>query len=150
VTARPDTSLLTIGYEGRTPDEFVAVLHRNGVTKVVDVRQLPLSRKRGFSKTALSGTLSAQGIDYVGMRELGTPAPVRRQYKHTGDFGLLANQYRAHLASVDGSVEKLYSMAISERICLLCFERDPALCHRSLLAAVVAKRNGRQFEVRHV
>ena len=126
------------------------MLRRNGVTKVVDVRQLPLSRKRGFSKTALSGTLSAEGIQYVGMRELGTPAPMRRHYKQTGDFDLLASQYRAHLADVDGSVEKLYQMAVADRICLLCFERDATLCHRSLLAAEVAGRNGTQFEVCHV
>lgn len=150
VTARLDTPLLTIGYEGRTPAEFVAVLRRNGVSKVVDVRQLPLSRKRGFSKTALSDTLSAQGIEYVGMRELGTPAPVRRQYKQTGDFDLLANQYRTHLAGVDASVEKLYQMAVTDRVCLVCFERDASLCHRALLAAAVAGRNGTQFEVRHV
>jgi uncharacterized protein (DUF488 family) len=150
VAALTDTPLITIGYEGRTPDEFVAVLRWNRVTKVVDVRQLPLSRKRGFSKTALSDTLSAQGIEYVGMRELGTPAPMRRQYKQTGDFDLLASQYRAHLADVDGSVEKLYQMAVADRICLLCFEREATLCHRSLLAAAVAGRNGTQFEVRHV
>jgi uncharacterized protein (DUF488 family) len=150
VTARPDVPLITIGYEGRTPAEFVSALRQNGVTKVVDVRQLPLSRKRGFSKTVLSGTLSEQGIEYVGMRELGTPAPVRRQYKQTGDFDLLASQYRVHLTGVDDSIERLYQMAVAERVCLLCFERDPAMCHRSLLADIVAKRNGRQFEVRHV
>ena len=150
MTALPDTSLLTIGYEGRTPDEFVAVLHRNGVTKVVDVRQLPLSRKRGFSKTALSCALAAHGIEYVSMRELGTPAEVRKQYRDSRDFGRLAQDYLSHLAEHDDTVEELYSLAVAAKCCLLCFERQPERCHRSLLAEVVASRNGRQFEICHL
>lgn len=142
--------MCTIGYEGRTPDDLAAILQRNGVARVVDVRQLPLSRKRGFSKSALAAFLTERGIDYVGVRELGTPAVMRKRYKVTHDFDKLAREYTAYLAAVDDSVEKLYQMAVAERCCLFCFERDPAMCHRSLLAAAVANRNGRQFEVRHV
>ena len=142
--------LCTIGYEGRTPDDLAATLQRNGVVRVVDVRQLPPSRKRAFSKSALAAFLTERGIDYVGVRELGTPAVMRKRYKATHDFDALAREHTAYLAAVDDSVEKLYQMAVNERCCLLCFERNPTLCHRSLLADAVAKRNGRQFEVHHV
>jgi uncharacterized protein (DUF488 family) len=142
--------LCTIGYEGRTPDELTAALRMHRVSRVVDVRQLPLSRKRGFSKTALTASLSACGIGYVSLRELGTPKPVRDDYRRTRDFGSLAKQYHTHIAKQDPAVEMLYDMAAAETCCLFCFERDPKLCHRSLLADVVVRRNGRQFVVQHI
>ncbi len=142
--------LCTIGYEGRTLDDLAETLVRNGVARVVDVRQLPLSRKRGFSKSSLAEFLAGRGIAYVGARDLGTPVAMRRQYKATGDFDALAREYNAYLTTVDDSVEVLYQMAVEEPCCLLCFERDAATCHRSVLADAVARRNGRQFDVRHV
>jgi uncharacterized protein (DUF488 family) len=142
--------LCTIGYEGRSLDDLAEALVRNRVVRVVDVRQVPLSRKRGFSKSALAVFLSTRGITYVGARELGTPVAIRRQYKATGDFETLAREYNAYLTTVDDRVGELYQMAVDERCCLLCFERDATMCHRSLLADAVARRNGRQFDVRHV
>jgi uncharacterized protein (DUF488 family) len=46
-------SLFTIGYEGRNIDEFVKILQHSHIRRVVDIREIPLSRKRGFSKTKL-------------------------------------------------------------------------------------------------
>ena len=142
--------LCTIGYEGRTPDELTAVLRLHGVSRVVDVRQLPLSRKRGFSKTALAASLSTHGIGYISLRELGTPKPVRDTYKRSRDFRMLLKQYLAYIGKKDAAVEGLYQMAAADTCCLLCFERDPEQCHRSVLADVVAKRNGRAFAVQHL
>ena len=142
--------LYTVGYEGRTPNDIVVLLRKNHVACVVDVRQLPLSRKRGFSKSALAGLLAASGMDYVNIRELGTPASVRHEYYRNGDFGSLRRQYLKHVAAQEFSVGSLYEMAVANCCCLLCFEREPERCHRSILASVVAKYNGRQFEVRHL
>ena len=63
----------TVGYEGRTLDEFVQLLLAARVERVVDVRALPLSRRRGFSKTPLKCALAAQGIEYVHVRAAGNP-----------------------------------------------------------------------------
>lgn len=139
-----------MGYEGRTPKAFVDTLLRHGVTRAVDVRQLPLSRRRGFSKTALAGLLEAHGIAYSSMRDLGTPADLRHSYRDTGDFGTLKKAYLAHLRSNDPAVGDLYDLATSDRCCLVCFEKDPARCHRSLLADRVARRNGHRLEVQHL
>ncbi|MEO0080742.1 MAG: DUF488 domain-containing protein [candidate division WOR-3 bacterium] len=148
--ACPVFPLLTAGYEGRTTDEFIAVLKQEKVAVVADVRQLPLSRRRGFSKSALATFLPLNGIQYVSLRELGTPVAVRKQYRMTGSFEELARQYLAYVATVDDSVESLYQMAVAKPCCLLCYERDPKQCHRSLLALVLAGRNGHQFVVRHL
>lgn len=120
------------------------------MVRVVDVRQLPLSRKRGFSKSALAAFLAERGVDYVSARELGTPVEMRKRYKASGDFAALAREYNEYLATVGDLVDKLYRMALDEPCCLLCFERNAAMCHRSLLADAVAGRNGRKFDVRHV
>ncbi len=150
VAGRTGTKLLTIGYEGLTPDEFLATLRHNGVVRVADVRQLPHSRKKGFSKTELAATLSASGIEYVGFPKLGTPAAVRDQYKESGDFARLKRDYLVHLGSQGPAVEELRELAARGGCALLCFERDPAKCHRSILAEVLAGRTGSAFRVEHL
>src|SRR5262245_36925707 len=66
--AQRPTQLFTIGYEARTIEQFVVELRRKRISRVIDVRELPLSRRRGFSKTPLSSTLADAGIDYVHLR----------------------------------------------------------------------------------
>ena len=67
----------TIGYEGTTVPDFLAALKAAGVRQLVDIRALPLSRRPGFSKSALRSALEEVGIVYVHLRALGTPAEGR-------------------------------------------------------------------------
>lgn len=69
--------IFTIGYEGATVAEFIAALTGAGVERLIDVRALPLSRRPGFSKTALKAALHEAGIECVYLRALGTPADGR-------------------------------------------------------------------------
>src|SRR5436305_12155841 len=69
--------LFTIGYEGKTPDEFLAQLAAAGIELLIDVRAVAASRRPGFSKTALSNSVRERGIDYLHLRPLGTPAAGR-------------------------------------------------------------------------
>jgi hypothetical protein len=71
----------TLGYEGATLAEFITRLKMAGIMTVADVRQMPLSRKRGFSKTALAAALEKVGIDYVHIPALGCPKPIRERYR---------------------------------------------------------------------
>jgi uncharacterized protein (DUF488 family) len=136
VTAR----LFTIGYEGRTVEEFVDVLRGAGVERVVDVRELPLSRRRGFSKTALSGTLAETGIAYEHERELGNPKEIRDRIK-LGAFDDGMRAYRIHLhENAAGPVTELADSLDSATTCLLCLEADPARCHRHVIVDAVAER----------
>lgn len=132
--------LLTIGYEGLASSRFVGFLEENDVRLLVDVRELPLSRKKGFSKSSLSETLADAGIKYVHIRELGSPRPIRRRLKEDGDYASFFSDYHKHLQQQAEALDQL-SRLVEEynRVCLMCFERSPEQCHRSRLADYFAE-----------
>jgi len=127
-------TLFTIGYEQhRTAESLIDTLREAGVRRIVDVRELPLSRKRGFSKTALAEALSAASIKYEHVRALGNPKRYRDMYK----AGLVREgeeRYRAHLHN--GSYPALVELGETlegELTCLLCFESAHEECHRAVI-----------------
>jgi uncharacterized protein (DUF488 family) len=125
--------LYTVGYEGRTLDDLLDTLVRAGVDRLIDVRELPLSRRPGFSKTALGEALGEAGIEYMHVKPLGNPKPNRERY-WAGDVKGGAEVYRRHLHN--GSYPALVGLADSldeGTACLLCFERSHAVCHRSVI-----------------
>lgn len=131
--------IFTIGYEGATQADFIATLRDAGVKRVIDVRAVPLSRKPGFSKTVLATGLKEAGIDYVHLKPLGTP-PAGREAARKGDRAGLESVYAGQLEQPDAIVAaaRMIELAGEAPSALLCFERDPAACHRSLLLAAVA------------
>jgi len=131
--------IFTIGYEGVTQAEFLAALQAAGVKRVIDIRAVPNSRRPGFSKTPLRNALAEAGIDYVHLRALGTPADGRaaaRAGKQTELKRIYAGQLELPEAMAESA--QMLSLATEEPSALLCYERDPAECHRSLLIAAVA------------
>jgi len=134
--------VFTIGYEQRSQDELVGVLVEAGVSLLADVRELPLSRRRGFSKTALAAALEEAGIAYAHERALGNPKPYRDAWKR-GDSAAGIAGYRAHIADdASESVDALARRVAEGGVCLLCVEHDPAHCHRTLLAEALRERLG--------
>jgi uncharacterized protein (DUF488 family) len=127
-------TLLTIGYEGAELDAFLDTLAAHGVTLLVDTRERAQSRRRGYSKTALTLALGERGIGYRHLRSLGTPPSLRKDYRLGHDFALLTRGYHAHLATQGEALDDLGRLAARERACLLCYEADPGACHRSLIA----------------
>lgn len=120
-------------------DEFLSALREAGVERVIDVRALPLSRRPGFSKTPLKNALAEVGIDYVHLRALGTPAEGRaaaRAGRQSDLERIYAGQLELPEAMV--AVEEMKRLAAEKPSALLCFERDPAGCHRTLLWGWVA------------
>ena len=131
--------IFTIGYEGATVAEFVAALHKAGVERVIDVRALPLSRRPGFSKTPLKGALAEAGIDYVHLKALGTPSDGRtaaRAGRHADMARIYAGQLELPEAMVQSA--QMLEFATEKPSALLCMEREPEHCHRSLLLKAVA------------
>lgn len=128
--------VFTIGYEGATQDEVVGALKKAGVTLLVDVRAVPLSRRPGFSKNVLADGLREAGIDYVGLKALGTP-PEGREAARKHDHLRLARVYAGQLELPEALAQmaQLRDLAESQITALLCFEREPSGCHRSLLVA---------------
>ncbi|HEX8414488.1 MAG TPA: DUF488 domain-containing protein [Sphingomicrobium sp.] len=131
--------IFTIGYEATTMGDFIAALTSAGVKRVIDVRALPLSRRPGFSKTPLRGALAEAGIDYVHLRALGTPAAGReaaRKGRHAELKRIYAGQLELPEAIAQGA--QMMDLAAEKPSALLCFEREPSGCHRSLLLTAVA------------
>lgn len=126
--------IFTIGYEGATQAELIAALKAAGVTLLADVRAVPLSRRPGFSKNILAAGLKEAGIDYVGFKALGTP-PEGREAARKGNHARLAAIYAGQLDLPEAIVQgaQLIEMAQDKPTALLCFEREPGGCHRSLL-----------------
>ena len=131
--------IFTIGYEGTTVGEFIAALQSVGVQRVIDVRALPLSRRPGFSKSPLRATLEEARIEYVHLKALGTPAEGRAAAR-AGRHADLERIYAGQLELPDAIVQSaiMLEMALEKPSALLCMERDPAHCHRTLLLDAVA------------
>ena len=128
--------LFTVGYEGRGLDEFVEILQAAGVDRVIDVRELPLSRRRGFSKTPLSEALSSAKIEYVHLRIAGNPYRDQR-----GDIARCLALYLQHLQRSPEVIEAVLEAASGHRAALLCVERDACNCHRSIIASGLVERH---------
>jgi len=124
----------TIGYQQRTGVELVQALVAARVEFLVDVRAVPMSRKPDFRKNRLAGLLEEAGIRYVGMPGLGTPKFLRDKLAADGNYDDFFDRFRQHLRSVEAHLESLARLTDRKRVSLMCFERDPAECHRSAIA----------------
>ncbi len=128
-------ALATIGYEAATIERVVAALLAAGVRHLIDVRAVPLSRKPGFSKRQLAAALDAAGLRYTNLRGLGTPKSGRIAARR-GDSATMRAIFAAHLQTPEAQADLALARVIAREApaCLLCFERDPAHCHRLLVA----------------
>ena len=126
--------IFTIGYEGATQPELIAALEEAGVERVIDVRAVPLSRKPGFSKNVLAAGLKEAGIDHVHLKALGTP-PAGREAARKGRLEEMKRIYAVQLETPEAAAETAQMIAMAEQApsVLLCFERNPAQCHRTPL-----------------
>lgn len=139
--------VLSIGYEGRTHDDFVALLATDRIEVVVDVRMTPQSRIRGFSKRGLAEDLQAHGIGYVHMKALGNPKDNRDALRHGRPEA--AQRYLEHVRSDPVAAAALDTLAAeirSHRVAVMCLERDHIHCHRSLVLDELRTR-GDRFDI---
>lgn len=136
-------SLFTIGYERASFDAFATTLADAGVCVLVDVRAQPHSRRREFAFKHLGPALDAHGIRYESWPELGTPAAGREAAKR-GELETFARIFEAQLATPEArdALERLCALSRRERVCLMCYERDPRRCHRSIVAERVTAMSG--------
>lgn len=137
--AQATLRIFTIGYEKTTQPELIAALKAAGVERLIDVRAVPLSRKPGFSKNMLKNGLAEAGLDYVHLKALGTP-PAGREAARKGRHADLERIYVGQLDLPEAIVAaaQMLELAAEKPSALLCFERDPSGCHRSLLLRTMA------------
>jgi uncharacterized protein (DUF488 family) len=135
--------LSTIGYEGKTLEEFLDALSQAAVERVIDVRAVAASRRPGFSKTALAGALAERGIGYLQLRALGTPK-AGREAARSGKVAAMRAIYAEHLETPEAelAMEQANAAAMERHSALLCYEADASCCHR----AIVAERLGQRGE----
>jgi uncharacterized protein (DUF488 family) len=141
----PLLELATIGYEGCTIQDVVSALAAANVRLLIDVRAVPRSRKPGFSKRQLAAGLDAEGISYLHLQGLGTPKPGRDAVR-AGHPEIMERIFREHMTSDQAQVDlgQAKVLALETRACLLCFERDPACCHRRIVAEMIATDTGQK------
>lgn len=133
---KEDMSLMTIGYEGRTLEEYIVILLRNDVRVLCDVRKNAYSQKFGFSKAQLIKACDGAGIQYEHIPNLGIVSEKRKDLKTQSDYDTLFDDYESTtLIDARNELNHLFKLLQSEkRIALTCFERDPLQCHRSRIA----------------
>jgi uncharacterized protein (DUF488 family) len=139
--------ILTIGYEGASVEDFLATLKAEGVQRLLDIRELPISRRKGFSKSALSGALTEAGIEYSHERALGSPRNIRHRLRQDGDLARFFSDFRKYLATQRTLLDTL-ARNTTGTLALLCYERNHAECHRSVVADALAVRA--QSTIRHL
>ncbi len=129
--------LYTLGYEGIEIGAFVTALKENGINVVVDIRDNPYSRKKGYSKNTFRSILEEAGIGYVHTEAIGTPKEIR---KTAGSRAEIFERYRAWLRENPERLEEFRTTVKQSRKkqCLVCYERDPADCHRTVLLEELA------------
>ena len=145
--------LVTIGYEGRSLENYLNALLRDSVTLLCDVRRNPLSRKYGFSKSTLSKACEGVGIRYEHLPELGIASEERRELNDQADYDALFAAYErdslphqtAALAKIRGWIER-----DGQRVALTCYEAQPCQCHRHCVAEALEKLGGPRLAPHHL
>ena len=140
--------LFTIGYEQTPAKSVLDELEAAGVKLLVDVRAVASSRRPGFSKNQLAAGLDERGISYLHLRGLGTPKS-GREAARSGNFGVLHKIYAAHLKTAQAKEELDELSALVKKsgpVCILCYERDHAHCHRQWNAEIIEDRDGVKVE----
>lgn len=144
------TALATIGYEGATLEDFLATLLAARVSTLIDVRELPISRRRGFAKNALAAALEEVGITYVHLKGLGDPKE-GREAARAADMDGFHRIFGAHLRTdvAQADLARAVELVGTGGACLMCYERDPNNCHRKLVADALSARI-EKLSVRHL
>lgn len=141
VVASP--AIYTAGYERLSVDAFLDRLILNGIQRIIDVRNNPIARRYGFHRSTLNRLANRLGIDYVHIPELGIESSMRRQLNSSEDYEALFGRYeRETLARASALIGQVANLMQEKASVLVCMEADPLCCHRTRLAAAVAKRTG--------
>ena len=139
------STIYSIGYEGSTIEKFIKKLKDSNIQQLIDVRELPLSRKNGFSKTLLRENLKKVGILYKHIPELGSPRKMRHQLYKDRNYKKFFDEYKKHVNDKDvlENISDIEGRARRKKTVLLCFEKDHKTCHRKIIADKLKERGWR-------
>lgn len=150
--SQTDYGFFTIGYEGKSFENYLNRLVKNNVRVLCDVRKNAISRKYGFSKKTLSETLEKIGIGYVHMPELGIVSEKRRDLSSQADYDLLFNEYEVSvLMENKDALERLHGILLKHRrVAITCFEANHLMCHRNRVAKALSQHPGWKYKTVHI
>ncbi len=134
--------LFTIGYEGAAPDDFMRALKVARIDVLLDVRELPISRRKGFSKTALGSALTEAGITYRHEKQLGSPKAIRHRLREDGNYPRFFREFDRHLIEQSNLLVALTG-ELKGNVALMCYEKDHEACHRRSVADALAELLGK-------
>jgi hypothetical protein len=138
----------SVGYERHKDSaEFAKLLRAAGVERLIDVRELPISRRRGYAKTALGEAMARAGVEYLHMRTLGNPKIYRDLYK-SGQVDEGRALYTRYLLDQQRDALELLPALLREKpTALMCVEHDPAICHRTVIIDALRDELDLEIEV---
>lgn len=142
--------IFTIGYEGCRIDDFVARLKTFNITRLIDIREIPLSRKVGFSKSQLKKRIESENIEYIHLRTLGSPTSMRHRLKEDHDYDRFFSAFSNYLSKNTSALIEVHGYIQDGINCLMCFERYPEKCHRSAVAQKIREYDGNGLLVSHI
>lgn len=142
--------LYTIGYEGSAQGALFQTLLYHDIQSLLDIRELPQSRKPGLSKTALGQAAADYGIQYAHIRALGTPRDIRYQRKIDHDQTAFEESFLEYLATQDQAMKALVMRVIQDRCCLMCYEADARECHRWFVAERAVEMSDGSLTIVHL
>jgi len=141
----------SIGYEVHKDHlAFARHVQAAGVERLIDVRELPISRRRGYAKSALARAMADVGVEYLHMRTLGNPKIFRDLYK-SGHVEEGRRRYEEHLLREQrGALDDLAPLLREKRCALMCVEHDPATCHRTVIIEALRSELGLALDVAEI
>jgi hypothetical protein len=149
--ATTDLWVGSIGYELHKDHlAFARHVQAAGVERLIDVRELPISRRRGYAKSALTQAMADVGVEYLHIKALGNPKPFRDLYKsgHVEEGRLC---YEKHLLGEQrNALEDLIPLLREKRCALMCVEHEPAICHRTVIVEALRNQLGLTLDVAEI
>jgi uncharacterized protein (DUF488 family) len=132
--------LFLTGYEKEDFNVFLKKIDKLKIKALIDVREIPLSRKNGFSRVILEGNLNELGVTYYHFPELGSPKKIREALYLNGDYLTFFTEYRKYINKEGASIRELKEVILEEKTsALFCYEKDYELCHRSIITDEILK-----------
>ncbi|MCY2930468.1 MAG: DUF488 domain-containing protein [Planctomycetota bacterium] len=132
-------AVYTVGYERWSVDRLLDEVMLAGISRIIDVRSNPVARRYGFHRSSLSRVAGKVGLEYVHVPEVGIPSSLRHDLDGMEDYDRLFDHYtNTLLPSQPDAVRRVSDLVIQKASVLLCMEADPALCHRTRLAAIIS------------
>lgn len=142
--------LSTIGYQGAKTEDFFQALIQNKIQTIIDIREYPISRKKGFSKSALARLAETYDIRYIHFGSLGCPREIRHDYRKDHNWARYSQRFLNYLETQSNEVDKLAELIQTSNSCLLCFEANPHQCHRLYVAEEVSLRLSTDVAIKHL